>query len=164
MQYMKSPNSISTRMLSLVPGRFHRDHISYHSQSHQSRGKTFILSADDEPLTLFTRQAILEISGYEVLNAADGRQALDIFAGHHVDLVVLDYRMPRLDGGAVAREMKRQRPLLPIVMVSGEIIEEEAKGCVDSFFTKGQSPKLLLGEIERLLASSRSRVRAAAGC
>ena len=154
--------SNSTRTLSLVPGRFNRDYISGRGQFNQSRGKTFILSADDEPLTLLTRRAILEMSGYGVLNAADGREALDIFAAHYVYLAILDYRMPRLDGGAVAREMKRVRPRLPILMVSGELIEDDVRECVDSLFIKGQSPKLLLAEIDRLLAASKLSVQTAA--
>jgi CheY-like chemotaxis protein len=61
-----------------------------------------ILSVDDEPGILFTRQKLLENAGYEVLSAADGEQALHFFAAHDVDLVLLDYLMPGMDGGAVA--------------------------------------------------------------
>jgi CheY-like chemotaxis protein len=160
---MNLPFSSSPITLSLVPGRYNRDYISGRGKFNQPRGKTFILSADDDPLTLITRRAILEMSGYEVLSAADGREALDIFAAHYVDLAILDYQMPRLDGAAVAREMKRLRPRLPILMVSGLLIEDDVKECVDSLFIKGQNPKLLLCEMERLLASSKFCTRAAAG-
>lgn len=162
---MNSPlsRSGSTGTLCVVPSRLYGANPFDRSQSNQPRGKTFILSADDEPLTLLTRQAILERSGYEVLSAADGCEALDIFAAHYVDLAILDYQMPRLDGAAVAREMKRLRPRLPILMVSGLLVEDDVKECVDSLFIKGQNPKLLLCEMERLLASSKFCARAAAG-
>ena len=67
-----------------------------------------ILSVDDEPSILFTRHKLLQAAGYDVLSAADGEQALHFFAMHAVDLVLLDYAMPGIDGGIVAREMKAQ--------------------------------------------------------
>jgi CheY-like chemotaxis protein len=64
------------------------------------------LSVADEPGILVSRQLILESEGYEVLSSADGEQALRMFAGQPVDLVLLDYVMPGMNGGVVAREMK----------------------------------------------------------
>ena len=73
-------------------------------------GRRLILSVDDEPGILVTRQLILENAGYEVLSAADGEQALHLFRAHAVDLVLLDYVMPGMDGGVVAQEIKNAKP------------------------------------------------------
>jgi CheY-like chemotaxis protein len=113
--------------------------------------RRLILSVDDEPALLFTREKILECEGYEVLSAADGEMALDALDANAVDLVLLDYKMPRMDGGTAAREMKRRAPHVPIIMVSANRVPGEALALVDCFIPKGQGPELLLAAIHQLL-------------
>lgn len=158
---MTPPTATLEKSPSISPSRFHQDYCFDHVQLSQPYGKICILIADDEPVVLFTQRAVLEIAGYEVVIAADGSEALDRFARHHVDLAILDFRMPKLDGGSVVRELKRLQPHLPVILLSGGQVDEESKGCADCFLTKGQSPKLLFREIERLLASSKIPVRIA---
>jgi CheY-like chemotaxis protein len=110
-----------------------------------------ILSVDDEAGVLYSRQKLLQAAGYDVLSACDGEQALDFFASAPVDLVVLDYSMPGINGEEVARKIKADRPELPIILVSGMLIETETLACVDGFFTKGESPTALLEKIAQLL-------------
>lgn len=112
-----------------------------------------ILSVDDEALVLHTRQKVLEAAGYTVLNASDGEQALGFFAAVMVDLVLLDYAMPGIDGGRVAREMKASRPLVPIILVTGLRLEGQTLPYVDWIYEKGEDPGLLLAKIRQLLAS-----------
>lgn len=98
------------------------------------------------------RRMVLELSGYEVLDARDGLEALQVFDANSVDLVLLDYFMPGMDGGAVAREMKRKQPHVPVIIVSASIdCFDRVRGKVDSFICKGNGPELLLAEIERFL-------------
>jgi CheY-like chemotaxis protein len=118
------------------------------------RFRRLILSVDDEPGLLYTREKILECGGYEVLSAADGERALDVLGTHAVDLVLLDYKMPGMDGGAVAREMKRRTPKVPIIMVSGNRVPGEALEVVDCFIPKGEGPELLLAAIHQLLITT----------
>ncbi|HEV2135425.1 MAG TPA: response regulator [Terracidiphilus sp.] len=158
---MTSPTTHLTLSSSFNPEWFHTDHFD-RKQLNPRREKTRILSADDDPLVLHTRRAILELAGYEVLNAADGREALQIFAEYPIDLAILDYRMPEVDGGAVARELKRCRPELPIILISGGGVDESAKDYADCLIVKGRTPTFMLGEIERLLASARASVSSTA--
>ena len=115
-------------------------------------GTKRILSVDDEPGILFTRQRLLENAGYEVVSAADGEQALHFFAADSIDLVLLDYLMPHMNGGVVAREMKRSRPTVPVIVVSASPVDEQGLACVDCFIRKGEGPALLLEKIRELLA------------
>ena len=103
-------------------------------------GTQLILSVDDEPAILLTREKILENAGYDVLSAGNGEQALRLFAEHPVKLVLLDFLMPGMDGGMVARQMKRAKPAVPVVLVSASPIPEEFTACVDCRIDKGDGP------------------------
>lgn len=116
-------------------------------------GARLILSVDDEAGILVTRQQILERQGYKVLSAANGEQALQLFAIYPVDLVLLDYRMPGMDGGIVAREMKQVKPDVPVIMVTASTLPDGVSSCADGFVDKGDGPAQLLDKIKRLLPS-----------
>ncbi len=121
------------------------------------------MSVDDEPGILFTRQKLLENAGYEVLSAADGDQALHFFAAHDVDLVLLDYLMPGMDGGAVAQAIKHQKPRVPVIIVSASPVEEQSLACVDCFIRKGEGPALLLDKIRQMLNGMAHEVNLSGG-
>lgn len=126
------------------------------STSHPSEnGASIILSVDDEPAILLTRQKILEGAGYEVLSAANGEQALVILVQQPVRLVLLDYVMPGMDGGPVASQMKRGKPSVPILLVSASSVPEKTATCVDHCIDKGQGPMLLLDTIGVFLSAGR---------
>jgi CheY-like chemotaxis protein len=111
-----------------------------------------ILSVGDEPLILSIRQKILKDAGYEVLSASNGEQALGFFAAVLVDLVILDYKMSGISDVGVARKIKASRRLVPVVLVTGVPIEDEAVPCVDCVVRRGDGPSLLLEKIRQLLA------------
>jgi len=79
--------------------------------------KRRILLADDEPALRSIIGKSLEKSGFEVLLAADGREALDIFEREPTDLVLLDIIMPEVDGFTVCQEI-RKRSDVPVVMLT----------------------------------------------
>jgi len=113
--------------------------------------RTLVLSVDDDPTVLFTRQRILELHGYHVLSAANGEEALAVFDIYPIRIVLLDYAMPGRDGGMVALEMKKRKPHVPIVIVSAQSVPEHTVSCADGFVTKGEGPALLLAAIQELL-------------
>jgi CheY-like chemotaxis protein len=133
----------------LLPSEFSRQIAS-------DQGVAVILSVDDEPTILFTREKILEAAGYKVLSASDGEEALNLFANNPVHLVLLDFAMPGMDGGAVAKELKRLNQAVPVIMVSASPLAEQALACADCFITKGQGPLLLLDQVNQLLQSFHS--------
>jgi len=113
-----------------------------------------ILSVDDEPAILSTRQSILESAGYRVLSAPNGEAALRLFSSQPVDLVLLDYLMPGLDGGTVARKMKRRRPDVPVILVSASSVPEDVLRGVDWHCDKEAGPVSLLNKVSEFLVPS----------
>ena len=79
--------------------------------------KPVLLCIDDELGGLEVRKMVLESAGYSVLTAGSGKAGLEIFASQRVDLVILDYAMPEMNGYDVAVEMKRISPGTPILML-----------------------------------------------
>jgi chemotaxis response regulator CheB len=77
-----------------------------------------ILVVDDEPRYVGAIQVNLEVSGYEVLAARDGQTATELAADEEPDLIVLDIRMPGLDGFEACRRI-REFSTVPIIMLTG---------------------------------------------
>ncbi len=85
----------------------------------QSLNQYVVLCIDDLEPTLRLSRAYLEKHGYYVLTATSGREGLRMLQSQPVDVLVLDYEMPVMDGEAVAREVRRLYPNLPIILMSG---------------------------------------------
>lgn len=116
-----------------------------------------ILLVDDEALGLQIRRAILEMAGYHVLTALDGRSALVLFEKNSIDAVLLDYLMPGMNGGHVAVAMRRVKPEVPILLHSACVdLPQETIELVDSSLSKGEGPEILLNRLQMLLEASHS--------
>lgn len=113
-----------------------------------------ILIADDEQLMRQLVIDFLQPEGYEMLEAADGKEALQIYHEQHPDLVLLDVMMPGYDGWTVCREIRRESSI-PIMMLTakGEEIDQlfAYDLGVDEYITKPFSPKILVAKIKALL-------------
>lgn len=81
--------------------------------------KSTILWIDDYAAALEASKELLEISGYEVLTAQSGEEGLGLFHSRPIDAVVLDYQLPGMNGARVASQMRRVKPHVPILMLSG---------------------------------------------
>lgn len=107
-----------------------------------------ILSIDDEPEASQIRKLLLESEGYEVLVAQTGEDGLRLFQSQRIDLVVVDYWMAGMNGLAVAGEIKRLNPAVPIIVLSGLAeLPGEAVGIADRWIMKGRSTQALLNAI-----------------
>jgi CheY-like chemotaxis protein len=112
-----------------------------------------VLCVDDEVVGLRVRKILLERAGYRVLTAPDGYSGLDLFASHPVDAVVLDYAMPGMHGGEVAKKMRQTKPEVPILLLSAYVgLPVEVSSLVDIYMTKGQGAPALLENLNSLLS------------
>lgn len=119
--------------------------------------KIKILVVDDESRMRKLVRDFLTKSGYEVLEAGDGSEALDIFFDEHnsdIALLILDVMMPKMDGWQVCKEI-RQYSKVPIIMLTARSDErDELQGFelgVDEYISKPFSPKILVARVEAIL-------------
>ena len=117
--------------------------------------KIKILVVDDEMRMRKLVRDFLVRQDYEVLEAADGEEALDVFyAEKDIALMLLDVMMPRMNGWDVVREI-RQSSKLPIIMLTAKSDEQdELLGFelgVDEYISKPFSPKILVARVEAIL-------------
>jgi len=84
-----------------------------------------ILVADDDPELRQVIGDILADGDRTILTAADGYEAIRILADRHVDLMIVDVRMPGIDGFQFARQVKVMRPLLHVIYISGYDFDKE---------------------------------------
>lgn len=106
-----------------------------------------ILLADDEIRIHTVVERICEDDGYEIINAYDGQEALEVFEQEKPDLVILDVMMPRLDGFKVCKKLREQGVRVPVLFLSakGDIVDKgigfDAGG--DDYLVKPFSPEEL---------------------
>lgn len=123
----------------------------------ESQRRPTVLCVDDEPVGLMVRARLLELSGFSVITGADGPTALELFQSHDVDVVVLDYMMPRMHGGEVARALRLIDPKKPIIMLSAYItLPEEVTSTVDLCLVKGMPPEEFVAAIRSVLGNGRT--------
>lgn len=114
-----------------------------------------ILVVDDEARMRKLVKDFLIKNNYEVIEAEDGSQAVDIFFEEKdIALLILDVMMPNMDGWAVCREI-RQYSQVPIIMLTAKSDErDELQGFqlgVDEYISKPFSPKILVARVEAIL-------------
>ncbi|MDD5259324.1 MAG: response regulator [bacterium] len=116
-----------------------------------------ILLVDDEPKLLLLVKSRLEASGYEVITAADGEEALAMIPSEKPDLLVLDIMMPKIDGLQVCTQVKNDPGLkqIPIIILTAksqrEAMIEAKKSRANSYVVKPFRPEVLLAEVKKYL-------------
>jgi CheY-like chemotaxis protein len=102
---------------------------------------------------LIGRKMLLEKNGYQVLEASGGEEALALFLSNAVDAVVVDYKMPGMDGSMLATRMKSVKGHVPILLLSayGPLPKSKLES-VDIFLSKSQPPSMLLSSLHGMLA------------
>ena len=115
--------------------------------------KPLILCVDDTATILEGQKMLLEENGYRVLTATNGTDAVEAFMSHSVDLVLLDYHMPGVNGAVAAARIKDRDPDLPIILMSGdEDVPPSDLEAVDCFLSKADSIASFLEKVDHLLS------------
>jgi CheY-like chemotaxis protein len=115
-----------------------------------------VLCIDDNQDVLECERAFLEAFGYAVLTAPSGAKGLKFASIHSIDVVVLDYFMPRTNGYEVAMELRRLRPQAPIILLTeGQGVPEPALSLADALVAKDRLASQLLPTIAYLQGDGR---------
>ena len=121
-----------------------------------------VLVVDDESRMRKLVKDFLSVKGFQVIEAADGEEAVDIFFNQKdLSLILLDVMMPRMDGWEVLKTI-RQYSQVPIIMLTARAEErDELQGFelgVDEYISKPFSPKILTARVEAILRRSKVAV------
>lgn len=114
-----------------------------------------ILVVDDDKNTRLFMRAFLEAEHYTVVLAADGVEAMQVMEREHIDLVVLDIMMPRMDGYEFTKTLRAVNSELPILMVSAKQLPEDRKQAyrvgTNDFMVKPVDEEELILRVKNLL-------------
>jgi len=119
--------------------------------------KTKILYIEDNEQNLYLVTFILEKHGYEVCAATDGQEGIDLAAGVKPDLILLDIQLPRMDGYAVARQLRANPDLaaIPIVAVTSYAMAGDRDKALDAgcsgYIEKPINPDTFMQQVEHHL-------------
>jgi CheY-like chemotaxis protein len=118
-----------------------------------------ILLVDDNASGLRARKSVLEELGHRISTAANGPDALEQFGRHKFDLVVTDYKMPRMDGTDLIVRLRKLEPDIPIVLLSGFVdsmgLNEDSTGADVVIMKSNNEVAHLVRAVNRLLRSKR---------
>jgi CheY-like chemotaxis protein len=120
-----------------------------------------ILLVDDNANGLGARKCVLEELGHRIWAVASGAEAIETFVHHKFDLLVTDYRMPRMDGVELIAHLKKQAPDLPAILISGFVdalgLSESNTGADVVIQKSANEVSHLVRSVNRLLRRKPSR-------
>lgn len=118
-----------------------------------------IMVVDDDKNTRMLLKAVLEAENYTVFTAENGEDAFSVMDANHIDLVVLDIMMPKMDGYAFTQALRESNNNLPILMVSAKQLPSDKKHGflvgTDDYMTKPIDEEEMLWRIKALLRRAR---------
>jgi DNA-binding NtrC family response regulator len=96
-------------------------------------GNETILLVDDEPVIIDVARDMLEMLGYQVIVARNGRDATDIYARrkNEIDVVIQDMVMPGMDGADVFQTLKRINPEVKVILASGYVMNKQIAAMIE---------------------------------
>ena len=120
------------------------------------RPKKIILCVNDNEQELSVMSFMLNTNGYRVVPATNGQEAIELFAGNQVDLVLADYAMPQMNGNLLVNRLKQIASHVPMILLG----DPQAMGgqihVADALLAKKQcSPQELLERIKIMSARKR---------
>ena len=118
-----------------------------------------ILVAEDDPSTSKLLCAILKLNGYDPVSARDGEEALEIMDHQHIDLMISDVMMPKMDGFELTKIIRESGSMLPIIMLTAKALPEDKRTGflvgTDDYMVKPPDCQELILRIKALLRRAR---------
>lgn len=102
------------------------EEILFEDRPKRKTGKEKVLMVDDDPSIIRLLRSILEKGNYRAVEAADGKQGLEMIKSEKPDLVLLDLMMPEISGAEVLEIVKKEHPGLPVIIVTAHGSEDKA--------------------------------------
>ncbi|WP_435747095.1 response regulator [Nocardioides sp. SYSU DS0663] len=131
-------------------------------------GEPHVLVVEDNPVNQMVASGLLEAMGYRVTTSDDGVAALELLATRSFDAVLMDVQMPRMDGYAATRELRRREvdgTRVPVIAMTAAAVEGERERCLaagmDDFLTKPVDPGALAAALRLWLSPTADDVRPA---
>jgi DNA-binding NtrC family response regulator len=100
--------------------------VGYLREATMAKSDLKIMLVDDEERYLETTRKLIEKKGYQAVTASSGSEALKKLAMESVNVVILDVKMPMMDGHEAFREIKKRHPLVEVIMLTGHATVESA--------------------------------------
>ena len=121
-------------------------------------GKTILVVEDDISSSFFLKEVLADTHA-DILFAADGSEAIDMCSRHsEIDLVLMDIQLPEVDGYTATREIKKNRPSLPVIAQTAYAFQSDRKKCFEAgcsdYIAKPINADLLLEKISALMDGS----------
>ena len=163
--YLTKPvvmNELHDTLVALISGQCQDELITRHLVQ-EEKTRCDILVADDVEINLELMRAVLEKHGHRVTLAANGREAVDLFAENRFDIIFMDIQMPVLDGyGAVheIRQIEQTHDLrrTPIVAMTAYAMQGDREKCLnaemDTYLSKPVRPSEVLEKIHQLTSAA----------
>ncbi|MBN2083651.1 MAG: response regulator transcription factor [Anaerolineales bacterium] len=123
--------------------------------------KTILVVDDERKITNLVRDYLVR-AGFQVLTAADGREALDAARERKPDLLVIDLGLPDIDGLDVTRTLRRESPVPMIILTARDEETDKILGLelgADDYMTKPFSPKELVARVRAVLRRSEMSIQ-----
>ncbi len=141
--------------LDYVPGEVHQsnNHESIFNSVKEKLNGKIVLVAEDEDSNARLMFELLNFPGIKIVHAWDGKQALQLFRDHEPHLILMDIKMPEMDGISALREIRKNNPSVPVIAQTAYAMKEEvvrnlASGFTD-YITKPIDPKDLYAKIDQ---------------
>jgi DNA-binding NtrC family response regulator len=118
----------------------------------------YVLLVDDHRPTLRQLQQVVELAGHPCVSATSARQAVDACERRVPQVVITDLAMPQLSGRGLGRLMKSRYPGVPLILVTGEAIDDDAMADLSWLFSgvyeKPVDVPTLIGHVERVMTAA----------